>query len=172
MFTREQFNDEARELCRISDKLNDDWLLCEIRGAGQDYLKRRKELTELFGVDGLFGSEAQQLIAPIGAAFVEHHIFYSETYMEPDLYFQFFLRDGQIVNYNLDQGRELAALIMQSSKFPISLEMHPIYRIPMFCVHACVSDKLVLHATSNYLRSWLSIYGSSAFYNPPIEYFQ
>lgn len=92
MFTREQFNDEVRELCRISDKLNDGWLLCEIHGAGQYYLKRRKELTELFDIDGLFGTEAQQLIASIGAAFVEHHIFYSETYMEPDLYFQFFLR--------------------------------------------------------------------------------
>eukprot|EP01130_Rhizamoeba_saxonica_P008723 TRINITY_DN3525_c0_g1_i2.p1 TRINITY_DN3525_c0_g1~~TRINITY_DN3525_c0_g1_i2.p1 ORF type:complete len:211 (-),score=29.64 TRINITY_DN3525_c0_g1_i2:51-683(-) len=104
-----------------------------------------------------------------------YHILYSKVFNVPTLYFNVFDKDGQLLT--LEQvWEELPLQYKNDNKWTFITQVdHPIEGMPYFQIHPCNTMKFMEKMTtnpSNFLLSWLSVYGPIVGLHMPLYFYK
>ena len=153
-FTREQFNQCARDFVQQSKLLHDRWILNEVTN-------------EILYLSYSFIDE--QCIKS------DFHIVFSDSYAVPVLYFNLSRLDGSLLA--LDDVWNLFVHRNHSSKYEtITQQEHPILHRPFFLLHPCQTETVLKKVNDQTEKKrflfWLSIYGQAVGLPMRMEYAQ
>ena len=194
-----EFERCARELVTISDKLGDGWELKTVKIYSEPekiYLSKTTSectlssetsdaidgdtLTDLVGCGGALEPTDIATVnsPPMNVITVEYHIVYSVSYEVPILYFIATHTNGS--QLQLEDIWKIVSKDLTSTSTDrwslVSQQDHPLLGRPYYHVHPCHTAKVMGQANdlsqgaSNYLISWLSVFGPIIGLKVPINY--
>jgi len=160
---KDVWEEQIQRFLRISNSINDTWILSE--RAGMKYLMKKNVLRESYLQQHNYQEDTQeselnevielQDVATISSAnkdgqkvawSFDYHIVYSEVYCVPVLYFQCSNLDGSLVRVEhlLKSIEKHHLKEMEHAQWPaISQEDHPILSAPYFFLHPCRTAEMM-----------------------------
>lgn len=160
--TWDEFNAQIRELIKISDRINDKWMLESTNEDPGGQFLRYKKMKSIDGTIFLF----------------DYHVIYSLSYSVPMFYFNVQNTDsGQLLTWEdfrkvFVEKNKLEASQQEDLNQILTQMEHPLMFRPFLALHPCKTAELLskFSSSSNKVLTFISLYGPFIFLNLDLEY--